>query len=66
MVLLRQAHRRFKYGLDTLLACFVLLDKIAFKIEERKERLLVSALVSICGKVHEYRTPQYGELAIWG
>ena len=59
ITLLKQAHARFRYGLDTLLACLMLLKHINFEVEERKGRLLVAALLMMGGKVHEFRPPQY-------
>lgn len=66
IALLKQAHSRFRYGLDTLLACLMLLKQINFEVEESKGRLLVAALIMIAAKVHEFRTPQFSALNIWG
>lgn len=66
VTLLKQVHSRFKYGLDTLLAALMLLKRINFEVEESRGKLLAAALLMIAGKVHEFRTPQYLDLAIWG
>ena len=64
--LLKQVHSRMRYGLDTLLVSLLLLKQIEFRVDLGKEKLLAAALLEIAAKVHEYRTPQFSQLSIWG
>lgn len=63
--LVKQVHRRLRYGSDTLLVALLLLRQVRFEVEEGRERLMAAVLVAMAGKVHEYRAPEFQSLSAW-
>ena len=55
-----------RYGLDTLLASLMILEKMEFKLNEGKERLIAATVLQTSAKIHEYKTPTYSQLIAWG
>jgi hypothetical protein len=64
--LLRSVIARFRYSLDTYFVCLSLLHKIKFQIPHSRARLLAAALLLLAAKVHEFRTPRFSDLLLWG
>lgn len=48
-----------RYDLDTLLASLMILEKMEFKLNEGKERLIAATVLQTAAKIHEYKTPTY-------
>ena len=63
---IRDLIRKANFGLDTYLASLKILQKMSFSGCHALCRVVAAAIVSIVGKVHEYRVPKYRELIIWG
>ena len=69
--LVRNLNEHMGYAQDTYLACLRLLQQLKFQTASMANptpspKLVAAATVALTAKVHEYRTPKFTDLMVWG